>query len=88
MTVKTVIEAIDEEKKTITFNAIEGDVLVPYKSFRATLQVDTSGDDEHLVKWTFDYEKQSEDIGEPISYLKWFIDVTKDIEAHHASSAK
>ncbi|KAL3813322.1 hypothetical protein ACJIZ3_014590 [Penstemon smallii] len=52
MTVKAKNEAIDDEKHSLTFAALEGDVLQLYKSFNATLVIS-----EGLAKWTFTFEK-------------------------------
>ncbi|KAL0377992.1 UNVERIFIED_CONTAM: Kirola [Sesamum radiatum] len=52
LTVTVKIEAIDESAKSITFTALEGDLLVLYKSFQATLTVS-----EGLATWTFVFEK-------------------------------
>ncbi|KAL0450076.1 UNVERIFIED_CONTAM: hypothetical protein Slati_1564000 [Sesamum latifolium] len=52
LTVTSKIEAIDEGAKSITFTAVEGDLLLLYKSFQATLTVS-----EGLAKWTFVFEK-------------------------------
>ncbi|EYU33126.1 hypothetical protein MIMGU_mgv1a0195071mg, partial [Erythranthe guttata] len=49
---KEIIEAIDEEKKSVTYKVIEGDLMELYKTFKLTVHVDTSGDD-NLVTWTF-----------------------------------
>ncbi|KAL0283863.1 UNVERIFIED_CONTAM: Kirola [Sesamum angustifolium] len=46
------IEAIDEGANSITFAVVEGDLLLLYKSFQATLTVS-----EGLAKWTFVFEK-------------------------------
>ena len=40
---KVAIEAIDEAKKSITFKMIEGDLMEFYKTFIATVHVDTYG---------------------------------------------
>ena len=79
---KEVIEAIDEEKKSVTFKVIDGDLLQLYKSFVATVHVDTVGDN-NLVTWTFNYEKLNENIEDPISLMDFCIELTKHIETHH-----
>ncbi|MGD7428494.1 MLP family protein, partial [Ralstonia pseudosolanacearum] len=81
---KEVIQAIDEEKKLIQFKMIEGDVMELYKDFVITIHVETNGGID-LVTCTFEYEMLNEDVEHPISLLSLFIDLTKDIETHHAS---
>ncbi|KAK2975711.1 hypothetical protein RJ640_010770 [Escallonia rubra] len=42
---KEIIEAIDEEKKSVTFKVIGGDLMELYKTFILTVHVDTKGED-------------------------------------------
>ncbi|XP_059659166.1 kirola-like [Cornus florida] len=79
---KELIEAIDEEKKSVTFKVIEGDIIELYKSFIIIVHVDTKGE-SNLVTWTFEYEKLKEDVPDPDTLMDFCINVTKDIETHH-----
>lgn len=79
---KQVVEAIDEEKKSITFKMLEGDLMELYKNFIIKIHIETKGDID-LVTWTLDYEMPNEDVPHPITLLAFFIDLTKDIESHH-----
>ncbi|KAF5793970.1 putative Bet v I/Major latex protein [Helianthus annuus] len=79
---KEVIEAIDEEKKSVCFKVIGGDILEAYKTFLITVHVDTHGE-ENVVTWTFHYEKVNESIPDPDSLMEFCLNVTKDIETHH-----
>ncbi|KAG5532160.1 hypothetical protein RHGRI_026695 [Rhododendron griersonianum] len=81
-TAKEVIEAIDEEKKLVTFKVVEGDLLQLYKTFIITVHVDTKGEN-NLVTWTLEYEKLNGDVEDPITFMDLCIVVTKDIETHH-----
>ncbi|KAL7090788.1 hypothetical protein ACP275_12G064000 [Erythranthe tilingii] len=83
---KNIIEAIDEEKRLVTFNMVEGDLMELYKTFKTTIHVDTDGED-NLVTWTLDYEKLNEDVTEPHSLMDLCIKMTKDIESHHLTNA-
>ncbi|KZV46401.1 kirola-like [Dorcoceras hygrometricum] len=84
---KEIIEAIDEEKKTISFKVIEGDLLEFYRSFKVILQVETNGDTES-VTWIFEYEKMNEDIEEPFTSLRLLVKTAKDIDRHYCSLIK
>ncbi|MBH0213422.1 hypothetical protein GH794_15055, partial [Listeria monocytogenes] len=64
------------------FKIIEGDLLQLYKSFVATVHVDTTGDD-NLVTWTCDYEKLDGSVEDPITLMDIATEVTKHIETHH-----
>ncbi|KAM7463439.1 hypothetical protein LguiA_031560 [Lonicera macranthoides] len=79
---KQVILAVDEEKKSITYKMLEGDLMELYKSFIIGIHVDTNGED-NLVTWTVDYEKLHEGIPAPTTLMDFFVEVTKDIETHH-----
>ncbi|TJW23203.1 hypothetical protein E7L52_22440, partial [Bacillus paralicheniformis] len=79
---KEVIEAIDEEKKSVCFKVVEGDLLELYKSFFLTVHVDTKGE-ENLVTWTLTYEKVNETVEDPNTLMEFCLKVTKDIETHH-----
>ncbi|KAL0424629.1 UNVERIFIED_CONTAM: Kirola [Sesamum radiatum] len=79
---KEIIEAIDEEKKSVTFKVIEGDLMELYKTIKLTVHVDTTGDD-NLVTWTIEYEKLNEDVPDPNTLMEFCLHVTKDIERHH-----
>ncbi|KAF3659630.1 putative desiccation-related protein PCC13-62-like [Capsicum annuum] len=75
---KQVIDHIDEEKKRITFKFIGGYFMELYKELSTTLDVE-----ENWISWTFEYEKQNEDVPEPITLLGIAIDLMKDIDSHH-----
>ncbi|KAK2981448.1 hypothetical protein RJ640_001962 [Escallonia rubra] len=79
---KEIIEAIDEEKKSVTFKVIEGDLMELYKTFILSVHVDTKGED-NLVTWTFEFEKLNESVEDPNSLMEFCLNVTKDIETHH-----
>ncbi|XWS63937.1 hypothetical protein CRYUN_Cryun06bG0144200 [Craigia yunnanensis] len=82
-TAKQVVEAIDSEKKSITFRMLEGDLMKEYKSFVITIQAlpNTAGEGS-IVHWTLEYEKLHEGIGHPETLLQFFIEVSKDMGAH------
>ncbi|KAM7463437.1 hypothetical protein LguiA_031558 [Lonicera macranthoides] len=79
---KARIEAIDEEKKSMTLKVLEGDLLELYKSFVLSNQVETKGEN-NLVTWTFDYEKVNENVEDPNTLMDFCINLTKEIETHH-----
>ncbi|KAL8463656.1 hypothetical protein ACS0TY_033567 [Phlomoides rotata] len=54
---KEIIEAIDEENKSVTYKVVEGDLLEVYKTFKIIVHVDTN----NLVTWTMEYEKERQE---------------------------
>ncbi|XP_011084196.1 kirola-like [Sesamum indicum] len=79
---KEIVEAIDDEQRSITLKVIEGHLMDYFKSFKIGIHVDTKGE-IHLVTWVLEYEKLHEDVEDPVSFLSLLIKVTKDVETHH-----
>ncbi|XP_073147143.1 kirola-like [Henckelia pumila] len=79
---KEIVESIDEEKKSVRFKVIEGDLLELYKTFSATFHVETHGEID-LVTWTLEYEKLRENVEDPLTLLGLSIKLTQHIESHH-----
>ncbi|KZV13991.1 kirola-like [Dorcoceras hygrometricum] len=79
---KEIVESIDEEKRSIKFRVIEGDLLELYKTLTLTFHVDKHGAID-LVTWILEYEKLHEDVDDPLTLLGFVIKVTNDIENHH-----
>ncbi|KAM7524278.1 hypothetical protein LguiA_014180 [Lonicera macranthoides] len=66
---KLKIEEINDEKKSITYNITEGDILELYKSFMAKLEVKKEeGGGNNFVKWTYEFEKAHEGVPNPDHY--------------------
>lgn len=79
---KEIIEAIDKENKTITYKAVEGDLLELYKTFKFIIQFDTKGGN-NMVRVTLEYEKLSKDVPDPNSLMDFCLNVFKDMEAYY-----
>ncbi|XP_015086628.1 kirola-like [Solanum pennellii] len=71
------IEEIDRYKKSISRKVIGGDLLDFYSSFTII-----SSCEQQWITWTFEYEKKLEDNQEPINFLGFILNATKDIEGH------
>ena len=78
---KDKIVAIDEEKGSMTFDLIGGEVTNYYKSFKATIEA-TSEAQTNLVKWSLEYEKANETVPSPESHLAFLLDVSKEVDAY------
>ncbi|KAI6686061.1 hypothetical protein NL676_031974 [Syzygium grande] len=72
---------LDEENKTITLVGLSGHVLVKYKAYIIVYQVFPKGE-SGTVKLSLIYEKFKETDGEPHNYLKFGINVVKDLDKH------
>lgn len=85
-TVKELIEVIDNENYITIFKLIEGSVLeMLYKSFYSVAKVTRKDDHEggSLVRFTYKYEKQNEDVPDLESkVVEMMTDIVKSIDAH------
>ncbi|TMW87126.1 hypothetical protein EJD97_020388 [Solanum chilense] len=75
--VKEVIEAVDHKKKSITWKVIEGHLLELYDSFTII-----SSFEPQWTTWTLAYEKKNVATPDPLAFLGYLIELTKDIEGH------
>lgn len=73
------IDFVDEQKKRITFEIIEGDITKHFKSFKATLEANV---DTKIVKWTLEYEKANENVPSPIAHLQFLITLAKEVDSY------
>ncbi|PRQ40948.1 putative START-like domain-containing protein [Rosa chinensis] len=85
-TLKEKVE-IDEANKRVSFTALEGHVLEQYKNYNSIIQVTPKSDEgSNLVKITVEYEKLNEGDQPPNKYLRFLVNVMKDIDAHLIAS--
>ncbi|XP_055801811.1 kirola-like [Solanum dulcamara] len=77
MFAKTMLEAIDPQKKSITWKVIGGNLLELYNFFTVI-----SSCEHQWTTFTLVYEKKTEDTPEPLALLGHLIGVTKDVEGH------
>ncbi|XP_020207475.1 MLP-like protein 43 [Cajanus cajan] len=82
VTFKESIEAIDDEKKTISFSISGEEITKDYKMFKLHLQVIDKEEGGAVTVWTIEYEKLHEDITPPYRFLDIITVTTKDIDAH------
>ncbi|KAL7609455.1 hypothetical protein Lser_V15G11682 [Lactuca serriola] len=78
---KSQIIDIDEDKKSITFNIFEGDLMELYKTIVVTVGVERDGSD-NVVTWTAEYEKLSPHVPDPDTLMDFYRKATEDIAAH------
>ncbi|GFP90821.1 mlp-like protein 423 [Phtheirospermum japonicum] len=81
---KDKIVAVDEEKKSITFELIGGEVTKYFKNFKATFEAisKTNNSNMKMVKWGLEYEKASEDVPNPHSHLEFLVNMALEIDAY------
>ncbi|PRQ23264.1 putative START-like domain-containing protein [Rosa chinensis] len=76
------IEAVDDEKNSVTFKVIDGPLLEHYKSFRLIVEATPKGDRNSLVHLIVEYEKLHDQVSDPHSLLQFVADLSKDMGAH------
>ncbi|XP_022992825.1 MLP-like protein 31 isoform X2 [Cucurbita maxima] len=78
---KHLIEAVDEEKHTITFKVLQSDLLKHYKTFKFTFRVTPKGIGS-VVHCALEYEKLHGNVPDAHSMLRLCVALCKDLEAH------
>ncbi|KAG7592710.1 Bet v I/Major latex protein [Arabidopsis thaliana x Arabidopsis arenosa] len=78
---------VDEENKSVSFVALDGDVLKQYKTYKITLDVVPKDDQVCIAKWTWEYEKLNDDVPPPTRYTAFVADYTRDLETRLLSES-
>lgn len=86
MAAKVIIEEIDDKKLSMTYKTIEGDLMELYKIFNLTQRIEKKGE-VNIFTWTFEYEKQNEDIPPPSTMMKFMLDIVKDADVRLLNQA-
>ncbi|KAG2708398.1 hypothetical protein I3760_05G191200 [Carya illinoinensis] len=77
---KEIIESKDDEKLSVTFNLIGGELVEEaYKSIKFTFQA-IPKKEGCLSRWSIDYEKLNPDIPDPKELLPFAADLTREID--------
>ncbi|KAF2316692.1 hypothetical protein GH714_042033 [Hevea brasiliensis] len=82
LSLKEMVEKIDEENKSITYKVADGDALKLYKSMKVTIQATAKNDGNSFLKYIIDYEKVKENAPDPHPYLEFGARVIKQVETH------
>lgn len=87
MIAKDKIVAVEEERKVIAFELIDGEVTKYFNNFKATLEVMRTGEaGKNMVKWRLEYEKASEEVPCPNSHLEFLVNMSREIDAYLVKS--
>lgn len=81
MTAKFRFQTVDDEKKTLYLEALEGDVMKMYKTFKVKAQFNDVGNGASKVIWGIEYEKANENAPEPDHYANFALKVSKELDA-------
>ncbi|KAG6429601.1 hypothetical protein SASPL_107653 [Salvia splendens] len=82
--IKEKIEAVDDEKKFVSYSVIDGDILKYYKNFKGSLSVssNSNGDNKTLLKWTCEFDKATEDTPNPDFIKDFALKTFQDLDAY------
>ncbi|KAK9114892.1 hypothetical protein Syun_021689 [Stephania yunnanensis] len=80
--VKGKLTEADDEKRSLTYTAVGGDLLKTHKSFAARVSVTPKSKESSIVKWSIIYEKLNEDDPNPLPYCDIFAGITSKYDAH------
>lgn len=78
---KEKIDAVDDTKRTLTYSVIDGDLLKYFKHLKGNISVTPKGDGS-LVKWSFEFEKASQEVPEPNTMKEFAVKSFQDIDAY------
>lgn len=82
---KIKMRVVDDVKKSIVYEIMDGDVLKHYKVFRAKLEAVNGGLNKvggNFAKWTIEYQKANENVPSPETYMELAVKVSKGLDAY------
>ncbi|KNA21763.1 hypothetical protein SOVF_040590 [Spinacia oleracea] len=82
--IKTRVDEIDEEKKSVRHSYHEGYIMENYyKTFKSKMQaIPNNNNNGCIVMWSFEYEKMNQDAPEPTAYVDFMLAMAKDIDSY------
>ncbi|KAI3840853.1 hypothetical protein MKX03_009981 [Papaver bracteatum] len=87
---RSVVTEVDNKNRSITYTALEGDVMKQFKTFNFKLDITPkfgTTDGTSLVKWSIEYEKANEDVADPVGMLKACESLTTGMNLHSLKQA-
>ncbi len=79
------MRVVDDAKKYIIYEAVEGDMQKYYKVLRAKFEAIDGGLSKvrgSFAKWTVEYEKAYENVSSPASHMELFLKISKGVDAY------
>ncbi|KAK9706940.1 hypothetical protein RND81_07G162400 [Saponaria officinalis] len=84
--VKTKVAEINEKNRSVCYDYLDGQILRNYYSdFKSKIEFIANGEG-CFVKWSFEYEKKTEDAPNADIYIDFLLGVAKDMDAHLCSA--
>ncbi|GMI75178.1 hypothetical protein like AT5G28000 [Hibiscus trionum] len=82
---KEMLEKVDDTNRTLVYKVVGGEILDAYKTWKSILNVMPMGEGS-LVKWTLEFEKQNENIPDPVKYADFLTAWSKNVDAYLLSA--
>ncbi|XP_038877995.1 kirola-like [Benincasa hispida] len=79
------MRVVDDTKRYIIYEAVEGDMRKYYKVLRTKLEAVNGGLNKvggSFAKWTVEYEKAYENVPSPENYMELFVRISKGVDAY------
>ncbi|KAG4205507.1 hypothetical protein ERO13_A04G109408v2 [Gossypium hirsutum] len=72
---------VDDKDWTILYKLVEGEIMKAFKSWKSIFNVMLTGEGS-LVKWTTEFEKQNDDVPDPVRYGEFLTTWTKNVDTY------
>ncbi|XP_022982733.1 MLP-like protein 31 [Cucurbita maxima] len=88
---KWVIKAVDDVKKYIVYEAVEGEALKQFKVLRVKVEAVNGGSTKgggggNFTKLSIEYEKANENVASPENYLELLVKIAKGVDAYFSKN--
>ncbi|XP_012460638.1 kirola [Gossypium raimondii] len=80
-TCKEMMEKVNDKDRTIVYKLVEGEIMKAFKSWNSILNVMPMGEGS-LVKWTMEFEKQNDDVPDPVKYGEFLTTWAKNVDTY------
>ncbi|MBA0782017.1 hypothetical protein Gotri_002889 [Gossypium trilobum] len=75
------MEKLDDKDSTILNKLVEGEIMKAFKSWKSIFNVMPMGEGS-LVKWTTEFEKQNDDVPDPVRYGEFLTTWAKNVDIY------
>ncbi|MBA0818016.1 hypothetical protein Gohar_019505 [Gossypium harknessii] len=73
--------SVDDKDRTILYKLVEGEIMKAFKSWKSIFNVMPMGEGSS-VKWTTEFEKQNDDVPDPVRYGEFLTTWTKNVDTY------
>ncbi|MBA0572500.1 hypothetical protein Golob_002838 [Gossypium lobatum] len=80
-TCKEMMEKVNDKDRTLVYKLVEGEIMKAFKSWNSILNVMPMGEGS-LVKWTMEFEKQNDDVPDPVKYGEFLTTWAKNVDTY------